>query len=1089
MKFLKILILQSIIVIILNTDASGRTSNTPLYFDDSNSKADTTLANEYFNEGANLYSKAKYDSSITFFEMASNIYKDSGIWEKYISAERRIAVNFMSQAKYNESMQVLKKILNIALEKLGKGNSMISKLYSNLGVVHFYMADYYKSIDYENRALKLKMRDFDNNFAGIALSYGNLAAYYERVGEYDLVFENFEKSLLMQKEKYGDDHPELAIVYANLGVSYFRTMKYQDAIENYRKALAINLKHKGDKHPEVGRVYNNLSLVYSERGDYDKALEYVFKALEIYIDLLGEEHDFIGGIYNNISITYSQKEQYDKSLEYLLKALSIRIKMLGEEHSDVAKIYNNLGNCYVQFNDFEKAIIYQEKALAIQTKVLGKDHPECAYSFDAIGDVFSKLGDYKKSIENYNNALNIRLQKYGKNHLISAKSYNSIAKMNMDFGKYKEALRNVQSSIISLIPAFDNSNHFTNPILKDIINEQELFNSLVLKAEILTKYYSDQTENIKDLEFAVITYSLVFELANKLRISYKAEGSKLFFTQQISEIYNQAIRSTLELYNKTKKEKYRKLAFIFSEQNKIGVLWESLAESNAKKFSGISDSLLKNEKNLRIDLVYYNTELNKEKRKEEENQDSSKIKKYEDKFFDLNLEHQDLLSSFEKNHPDYYQLKYNTKVVDLKTVQSKLDGNEVLIEYVLSDTTLLTFVIDSDEFNVLSTSIDSIFHKNIGIIKQSLNSFYFMKDSLDNYKNFLNASSNLYSKLIEPVENIIQKKKLIIIPDGALGYIPFEILLTENVENEEIRFNDLPYLIKEHVISYNYSATIYNYLLNREKNSVDKTVLALSPSFESNKSFEDRFLADLQSRGEFSELKGAKEETIMINEMFGGDLYRDSTATESLFKEIAHNYKILHIATHGVINDENPMLSKLLFYQGNDTTEDGLLNVSELFNMELNAELAVLSACNTGYGKLYKGEGIISLARGFLYAGVPSIVMSLWKVSDKRTAKLMEKFYENLQGGMDKDEALRKAKLDYLANSNEILSNPYFWAAFVNIGNNEPIDFEESTYYWWFLVLLAGLIAFGFYYVRIVKQKTTSSKYFLQNLSFHYCLY
>jgi CHAT domain-containing protein len=192
-------------------------------------------------------------------------------------------------------------------------------------------------------------------------------------------------------------------------------------------------------------------------------------------------------------------------------------------------------------------------------------------------------------------------------------------------------------------------------------------------------------------------------------------------------------------------------------------------------------------------------------------------------------------------------------------------------------------------------------------------------------------------------------------------------------------------------------------------------------------------------RGSLIRLNWAEKEVTSISEMMNGEAYCFRCATEKTFKEKAPKAGILHIATHAVVNDVNPMFSKLVFAPDADSREDGFLNTYELYNMKLDARLVVLSACNTGYGKLVRGEGIMSLARGFMYAGCPSIVMSLWPVDDRSTSILMQNFYEGLKKGQSKDEALRQAKLDFLKNADEVKANPFYWSGMIFVGDMDPL--------------------------------------------------
>ena len=193
-------------------------------------------------------------------------------------------------------------------------------------------------------------------------------------------------------------------------------------------------------------------------------------------------------------------------------------------------------------------------------------------------------------------------------------------------------------------------------------------------------------------------------------------------------------------------------------------------------------------------------------------------------------------------------------------------------------------------------------------------------------------------------------------------------------------------------------------------------------------------------RGSMIRLNWAEKEVTSISELMNGEVYCYNRATEKTFKEKAPHAGILHIATHAVVNDANPLFSKLLFSPDPASGEDGFLNTYELYNMRLNATMVVLSACNTGYGKLVRGEGIMSLARGFMYAGCPSLVMSLWPVDDQSTSILMRYFYEGLKLGYDKDKALRQAKLEFLKNADEVKANPFYWSGMIFIGNTDPLQ-------------------------------------------------
>jgi hypothetical protein len=187
-------------------------------------------------------------------------------------------------------------------------------------------------------------------------------------------------------------------------------------------------------------------------------------------------------------------------------------------------------------------------------------------------------------------------------------------------------------------------------------------------------------------------------------------------------------------------------------------------------------------------------------------------------------------------------------------------------------------------------------------------------------------------------------------------------------------------------------------------------------------------------------LKWSEKEVRDIADMVGGDACCRCRATEKEFKRLAPEAGIIHIATHARVDDENPMFSKLVFSADPSSEEDGCLNTYELYNMNLNADMVVLSACNTGCGKLIGGEGIMNLARGFVYAGCQSVVLSLWSVDDQSNSVLMKKFYRELSEGRTKDQALRQAKLELMQENNSAYSDPFYWAGMVSMGNPDPVQ-------------------------------------------------
>ncbi len=340
--------------------------------------------------------------------------------------------------------------------------------------------------------------------------------------------------------------------------------------------------------------------------------------------------------------------------------------------------------------------------------------------------------------------------------------------------------------------------------------------------------------------------------------------------------------------------------------------------------------------------------------------------------------------------------------------------------------------------------IDSSFNNNLLLILNQLNNSGLGNYSKKDFINFVGASRSLCSLLIDPVNKLIRNKRLIIIPDGELAYLSYDILLTSMPDTSQQNYRDLPYLIKDHPIDYSSSSTILfsNDLYNRPHKA--HNLIAFAPSYNP-KSLTRGASVSTINKPILLPIPGVEDEVKGILKIFNGQEYLNQDASETTFKKYAGNYEVLHLAMHTIIDDHNPMYSKLVFNNEKDTLNDGYLNTYELFNLNLNGHLAVLSACNTGSGKLEKGEGVISLARGFIHAGIPSIVMTLWEVEDHSSANLMISFYKYLSEGKSIDIALQKAKLDYLNSSDMVKSHPYYWAAYVNIGKSSSIPLPSNS--------------------------------------------
>jgi CHAT domain-containing protein len=487
----------------------------------------------------------------------------------------------------------------------------------------------------------------------------------------------------------------------------------------------------------------------------------------------------------------------------------------------------------------------------------------------------------------------------------------------------------------------------------------------------------------------------------------------------------------------------------------------------AKVFGGIPDSLLNKEKYFKSNIATYTSLLFKENHVEKP--DSQKVNLFSAKIFKFNEEYNKLIDSFEKSYPQYYAFKYENKVIGIQEIQSKINSRQALVEYYVKEPDLkgstgelYRFVITTDSVGFSMEKINSTYIKNIQTVHDFLINPNYLFTKKKDFVNYAVSGYGLYEILLRPIANKIKGKDLTIIPHDKLSYIPFDALISQMPDTSQMNFRNLNYLIKDYVVNYSYSATLlYDYF--DQKKTTSKSMLVFSPEYIAQ---EPRVDSVTTKKYFLNPLPGAADEVRAISKYMKADTFVDKYAQENLFKIKSSQFDILHLAMHTIINDSLPMLSKLVFSSPDSKSEDdGYLNTYEIYNMKLNARLTVLSACETGTGKLQKGEGVMSMARGFIYAGCPAIVMTLWKVEDMSGVKIMEDFYYYLSKGKRKDVSLRMAKLNHLESSDPLTSHPHYWLGYVSIGNPEPL-FTNKNIYFIVIIILAVLLVLADRYFR-----------------------
>jgi CHAT domain-containing protein len=456
---------------------------------------------------------------------------------------------------------------------------------------------------------------------------------------------------------------------------------------------------------------------------------------------------------------------------------------------------------------------------------------------------------------------------------------------------------------------------------------------------------------------------------------------------------------------------YRELSFYFAEKSKAAVLQEAISDANAKSFANIPAELLEEEKSLKSALALVNQKLAQKPTEEEE-------KYLRETVFELNQTYTEFVSQLEKQFPDYFNLKFNSAAPTIKQLQNLLNSKTALISYFIDEdnSRLYTFLITQKRYEVKEQALPTEYDKYLSGFRNSM----FFSDP----KVFAISSRNLYRLLI-PAGIPGSINNLVFLPTGRMSVVPFEALLSQPVK-EGTAFNKLPYLVKKFNVRYELSAGL---LLQKSKGNAKSGIASA------------QLMAPIQfpAKDNLNELPGTETEVNQIKALLTTKqipcevLINHSANETSVKSETLKNYDLIHFATHGIVDEENPDLSRI-FLQNDSEAEDGNLFSGEIYNLHLNAKLVTLSACQTGLGKISKGEGVIGLSRALVYAGAKNLVVSFWSVADESTSQLMTSFYQQLITTNSKPftEALRDAKLEMIEH--EKYASPFYWAPFVLIG-------------------------------------------------------
>lgn len=726
---------------------------------------------------------------------------------------------------------------------------------------------------------------------------------------------------------------------------------------------------------------SNYGRLVDDLGDAEQAFNYFQEARQIAKQERVNLNQY--AVLSNMAKYYREKKEYENALKLLREALP-----LAESDDKKSVVYLAMGRCLQQMKQPAETLKALLSAESFYRKAKETQPRQWINILTLRAEAYLSLQKPAFAEKFYKQALKEFTQNFHYQMGVQvARIENGLSEVYEKRGNITEALKHCEKAIV----AADTNTRKRTFTFERVIAPQEYFIAHIQKAELLASSNAVESAN---------TYLFIIDFVARLRKDFDMPESKLFYSEKVYPVYEKALESIYFLWQKTNADKWAEAFFYVLEASKSATLGDVVNEQKIRP-KVLNDSLLKTEASLRQRIVKLQVKL----LDAENNKTLAELSEAR-----IRLNH--VINHIQNQSEKYYKLKYDNRQISLKGTQQKLAQNTTFISYFLGEQALFYVATNKEKYEIIKLENVPTIKTDIYKLYQSINT----PPGIDAYKGHYLAQK-AYKTLLQPIEKTLQNiTKIIVSRHEIIGFLPFEVLEPKAQAD---------YLVYQYTFSYANSATLHFDTPHARQNT---DVIAYAP------------FSNGAETGRFRD-QGFKTLPASINEIAGinGQILHDKQATKINFQESYQNKGIIHFATHAQVDDQNPAKSFIaLFPDGKDFR----LYTPELYNLSLkNTELVVLSACETGKGKVQKGEGIISLARAFQFAGCRSVITTIWNAHDESMANLSQRFYYYLEQGFSTDEAIRLSKIELIRTYSD---HPFYWSNFILIGQSTNINLPSN---------------------------------------------